>query len=99
MNKPLMDMKNLEQAKAGFHGAWNFYEIWSDLWILLTNQPIFSKWQLHTYLVMFQLGPRDIQNSVSLDERQFCSKSIAWVVSKGTTTALAFSGLYQIKHM
>lgn len=31
MNKPFMAMKNLEQAEAGFHGAWNFYEIWSDL--------------------------------------------------------------------
>ena len=46
-----------------------------------------------TYFGSVQLGPRAIHNSVSFEERQFWSKSIACVVSKGRMTALAFSGL------
>ena len=53
----------------------------------------------HTYFANVQLGPRAFQKSVSLDERQFFSRSIACAVSKGVTMALAFSGLQQIKEI
>ena len=51
-----------------------------------------------THFGWIQVGPNDIQNSVSLEDKQFCSSSIAGIVSKGEITELALVGLNWIRN-